>query len=393
MKLTAAFLSLSVLVCQGLRPHRISFSRLQENDQGVWEALSNVGVISLSDVGLKKDLEPLRDCAVESGQEHVYGDGTRRLTVAHSNQAAEEANSCLKDSPVSQSLNQAAEAFAHAISGKLNKDPIFQGSFKPYQTLEDVVHSSERLEHFHVYSKLSHHDDTSSTIDLHTDQGLFLVFSPAQLLTSSNNKIPQDFSIQLKDGSIEVLELDDKDELVILLGDGMQRIDDRLRSVPHAVTIQESKHERVWFGLMVLPPTDAIVPDQTVTFGELRSNLIRDNQVQGTSEAFAIGCHTGVARQLETITCNSTDLLCWHKCMVLADFGVNETYCSDMELDLACISDANEVWGGEHAPEAGYEPGCIDLANATIAGSTNGDGTSSAFAVAATWMVAFFWLW
>ena len=93
---------------------------------------------------------------------------------------------------------------------------------------------------------------------------------------SSSSLSTNDVMIETGDGKRASLNLHE-DDLVIMLGDGINQIVNLINSFTfhatlHAVRVspQSSKHEsRVWYGRMVLPPTDAIHPkDSPVTFGE-----------------------------------------------------------------------------------------------------------------------------
>ena len=85
-------------------------------------------------------------------------------------------------------------------------------------TLADVVEYGEYLEHFHSYQKLSDDDDdggyscaAAATIDLHTDQGLFLAFTPGRMMTSG--ELTNGFFIETQDGSIQQVEFSESDDL------------------------------------------------------------------------------------------------------------------------------------------------------------------------------------
>ena len=82
------------------------------------------------------------------------------------------------------------------------------------------------LEHFHVYQTQENAttDISEPTLDWHTDQGLLLIFSPGVLLSEDSTRIPpQDFFIRLPDGSPRAVQFTRKDELVILLGEGIEQ--------------------------------------------------------------------------------------------------------------------------------------------------------------------------
>ena len=176
-----------------------------------------------------------------------------------------------------------------------------------FDTLQDVVENGEHLEHFHAYqlpgTQNTRKQEGPTTIDWHTDQGLFIVFTPGLMVTAgeedSTTSLSGGFIIQHEDGSQTSVEFNDEDELVIMLGDGVNQIINPrrtnshqdalskntplsvLRATPHALSIPATSTEkqvRVWYGRMVLPPSSALHPQHpTKTFGQVRE-AIGDNQ-------------------------------------------------------------------------------------------------------------------
>jgi hypothetical protein len=421
------------------RPYRISMKDLmmmqtngkEGNHQALSEALSTIGMISITDIGddftSMKDqiLGSLHGCAVSSAatQEHVYGDGTRRRTMAthcdHGRssklQHGAGATTCEAFDKVSEQfrneVGRVTQVFAQKLESILgaefsssssvdissnNKNNLMNEPLlstpngMAYHTVNEIVRDGEHLEHFHSYEKTSDTDpqDTDETIEWHTDQGLFLVFTPGVLVntaTSTPSGLSEGFYIKFVDDSTATVQFDKEDELVIMLGDGVnQYVNPRrntyLHATPHALSLptQTKEEARVWYGRMVLPPAEALYPNHGSTFGELRRLMInRDEQ------ALSLACSHSqyAARQLEDTACEAGSLWCWHRCMNLTDYGLNETTCATQDLDLACINPARELWNGEHASkDEGYGPGCVDLETAVVAepaASTNGNETAT----------------
>ena len=72
-----------------------------------------------------------------------------------------------------------------------------------FSTFADVVEAGEHLEHFHSYSKKAT-ASVEPTIETHTDQGLFIVFTPALMLGADGmptTEAAADFYIEMADGS------------------------------------------------------------------------------------------------------------------------------------------------------------------------------------------------
>ena len=124
-------------------------------------------------------------------------------------------------------------------------------TMKPYITYEDLIHNGEHIEHLHAYYAANTSSSPNrtfgaskvlSTIDFHTDGGLFIAMtagyyenSPASEHTSSHAGL----YVKLADGSVARANIDD-DALVIMVGEAGARwlspkLGSALRAVPHAM--------------------------------------------------------------------------------------------------------------------------------------------------------------
>jgi hypothetical protein len=217
-------------------------------------------------------------------------------------------------------------------------------------------------------------DVAEETIGMHADQGLFIVFTPGRLLHRQDPlkkaEITSGFFMELPDGTVDEVEFSDKDDLVIMLGDGVnQYINEKLpshkklRAVPHKLNMEShsDSYTRVWFGLMVLPPAIAIHPSHGITFDELRDQMISASLNNQEDEQIGLGCSGGmVARDLSAETCEGDATYCWHRCMPHADFGVSHEICAARELQVHCINPRLEIWQGEKHGD--YYPACANNA-------------------------------
>jgi hypothetical protein len=166
---------------------------------------------------------------------------------------------------------------------------------RKYSSFEDIVRGASHLEHFHSYSKTPATVATDSknsgkiasspsqmSIDMHADQGLFIAFVPALLVEDSDtgSSIVEgasagEFLIQHKDGSVARVDFGSGDEIVFMLGDGVEQYFNpkyhgpSLRAAPHAMIMpeHEPRQARVWYGRMFLPPDEALNEQQGVSFG------------------------------------------------------------------------------------------------------------------------------
>ena len=321
------------------RPHRVSYDELvkdssfEEVRASFIEALQREGMVSITDIpNLQKyeSLATLHACAVKSKttQEHVYGDGTRRRTMAthtvpggvqimHHHTSActafEQASTAFRET-----VADVTQVFSQRLASALDHDGSLLSTEYGYDfdTIEDVVAAGDHLEHFHSYQKSGSSEE--ETIDIHVDQGLFLVFSPALLVRNSRilGTLAEGFYVELQDGTRALTQFDDRDDLVFLLGDGVNQYvnpkiknEVALRATPHALSMPPSEKDeaRVWYGRMVLPPFDAMHPQHDETFGNLR-----EKNIQGEHKDLACSSNM-VARQLETTSCEADTLFCWAK--------------------------------------------------------------------------------
>ena len=379
-------------------PSRISFDALMASstnfsgkniDEQLTESLSKLGIISIKDIpgysNLRKStLASLAKCADVAGsaKTHKFSDGTVRTTFAtrtipgpggaqvipgiqeHEEECHEfeEASSRLRSV-----IDKATQAFSDKLASILfdydggNSNETFLKTKAGYnfRTFADVVENGEHLEHFHSYYRAEDNDTSvtsSNTIDFHTDQGLFIAFTPAMGTTEVGS-----FYISLEDGSYSNVSFND-DDLIIMLGDGVNQFVNprleklgrklRLRATPHAMDMSVNDAARTWHGRMVLPPTDAVHEESGETFGDLRRRMIDASlSTEGKDDNFlAIGCSgSAVARQVEEVTCAEGSTYCWHRCMEHTAFDVSTDGCSALDLQLQCINPRDQFSdGNEH---------------------------------------------
>ena len=401
MKLSLSIIALSSLFTASnarLTPYHISLNALQtsspiEEDSSLIEALSTSGMITVGGLSrsFKDAMKTLtatqHECLMESKntQEQTYPDGTVRTTLATHTVAGVGGKQALKHQTfnfdacdrfeaATNVIRAATQEVVGAFSSKMtslfhNTDgPILVTESNDYETpfafktFTDVVENGEHLEHFHSYTKTSNDEDI--TIELHTDQGLFLVFTPGRL---SNGELTNGFYVQTIEGATEEVQFSTEDDLVLMLGDGVNQYINKkiessnvaLRAVPHVVKLESSEYARIWYGLMVLPPSSAIHPLYgDVTFGQLRQGLL-----SGDKNSIQLACSnsgsTSNYRMLEEVntTCaNAEEVYCWHRCMNSTEFDVSEDICASMSLELECINPRNQISLG--ISHGDFYPGC-----------------------------------
>eukprot|EP00804_Cyclotella_cryptica_P018499 CCRYP_004325-RB/>CCRYP_004325-RB protein AED:0.01 eAED:0.01 QI:137/1/1/1/1/1/2/1439/423 len=392
-------------------PQRLTHSALTNANNGndiLLSALSQDGLVSITSIPnfstLKQTvLRHFASCLVDrdaaQGQKSVvFQDGTTRRSFAF---ATEDIASAMKDLPSTSSceafasslvpfraaVDAVVEAFARRLSAEMGSSltqPLLTGARQDegpssWNTVVEVVKAGEYLDHFHSYQKLDDRED--KTIDFHVDQGLFLAFTPGTMLDSSSQGVAglsDGFSVRDLSGREYELMFDEGDDLVFMLGDGVnQYINNKLTmdvsakalyATPHALTLktyQDPSLSRVWFGRMILPPQDALVPSSgdATTFGQIRRDIIQhfansDKSMVGigcSSSQFEIGLHgvSSVSRSLQdghgidASMCAEDELFCWFRCMPLADHNLTTTTCAESNLQLQCANPRDQVVPGK----------------------------------------------
>lgn len=431
MVLTKTYYSLFALVLvivatkkgvasQHFQPTRISYQALVAGDAAILEssleAFAGQGLMAVTDIpGLQeksKLLTALAQCVEttdDTVQSYTFADGTRRRTLAtHTTpQGTPEPlwkkknnnNKSFASLETCQALEEASTPFRRAVADTTQllakrfsdylgfedngSTPLLRTAQRTngYISFADVVQQGEHLEHFHSYQKLSNNKE--ETIEMHTDQGLMIAFTPGQWVSvnedatdQANLGLSSGFFIQLPDDSVTEVAFQPTDDLVFVLGDGVnQFVNDKLqakgrdliRAVPHMLRLDFHRDTlaRTWYGRMVLPPPDALADEDTgTTFGDLRAALIGAS-LEGLEheQARGVGCSGHqVPRDLSATTCEEDELYCWHRCIPLAEEGLTPQSCADQGLDLVCTNPRGLVSDG--LSHGDYFPGCLDASTA-----------------------------
>ena len=248
------------------------------------------------------------------------------------------------------------------------------------------------MEHFHSYQKLSASEsENENTIELHTDQGLFIAFTPGLMVSHDASSGAPDMDIPLKqsegfyietaEGNTALVNLSSEDELIFMMGDGVDQYvnpilredsaskSKKLRPTPHAVALpaHDASMARVWYGLMVLPPADAYSAKEQKTYGDVRRML---SSMAPEDVPAGLGCSVDTMRALHggandnhndndnDSGCEEGHLQCWFRCMSLADVGVSHDTCTEANHSIKCANTRGQVSDGfEHGD---FFPVCTD---------------------------------
>jgi len=231
-------------------------------------AFSNNGAFVFSGLGNQyaKAIQNLRKSSpncIEESLEIELEDGSRRFTIARdSEMATEKFPKC-----VTEDVETVAEYFDKVDRFVMD---VLNNNFKtriqtsnPNKTFELVDLPTKS--HLHVYMrdmKTPKHDSVLS-LPFHTDNGLFLLLTPSNLLP---------LRLINRNGSISNLITDD-DSLIFLTGTGLTSWllpDEDLYSPPHAVPSLTNSDAltRTVFARMRVAPLGATTSHSAQTFGE-----------------------------------------------------------------------------------------------------------------------------
>lgn len=260
-----------------------------------------------------------------------------------------------------------------------------QGKF--FQDVHSLVAAGDHLEHFHAYYRGERpplDEDTPSsagyveTIDLHADQGMFIIFTPGVVVDLSPEppatvagESPGSFFVERRDGEIVEVDFSYSDNvLAIMLGDGIDAIINPkmpegvlLRSTPHAMRMPDlsSGWVRSWYGRMFLPPSSAVHNASTgISYGEMREMAIDSVRAGGGEGSPGLGCSRRALSATDTTCDDPNDMYCWMRCMP-------KVVCSAAPAGhtLKCASQRDEIWRPEDS-HGDYNPTCTNsTANVT----------------------------
>eukprot|EP00585_Thalassiosira_rotula_P012196 CAMPEP_0196141868 /NCGR_PEP_ID=MMETSP0910-20130528/10682_1 /TAXON_ID=49265 /ORGANISM="Thalassiosira rotula, Strain GSO102" /LENGTH=734 /DNA_ID=CAMNT_0041403097 /DNA_START=133 /DNA_END=2337 /DNA_ORIENTATION=+ len=391
-------------------PHRISLASLQSTNASpnsaplqLMDGLTHDGILSITDIPSFKEtkkavMSHLHACIMSVGDDvptQRFPDGTIRRSFATSTNRVDGpqplktldhykalagdhgSESCARFrthlSAFRSSVDRVTMQFAESLSaamGALLPKPLVSprngvSNAGEYEDIKKVVDGGEHLEHFHSYQKAGAAGE--ETIEFHTDQGLFIAFTPGLIVSSNPSldvELSDGFYVQGSDGEKILMQFTGDDDLVFMMGDGVnQFINDKLtdgkkalQATPHALTVpalEDVSKARVWYGRMVLPPMDAFIPSMGSTFGETRQVLV-DSSPTGDMP-LGVGCSSpnmkafiDTSRNLdgeeEEPKCPDDELFCWFRCMALADHGIQTpTTCAERNLGLQCANPRLQV--------------------------------------------------
>lgn len=316
----------------------------------------------------------LRRTLAASGVGRGLGVVTRASAAAPCEELAERAGRDFR-----AAIGEAVDAFVAQLDAVLGLGALalLHGDLGGYSSLEQLVASGERLEHFHTY-RVPEQAPSAPTLDFHVDQGLFIAFAPAMMVSEaggpSGGSSTGAFVVRSGDGR-EVEAALRPDSVVFLLGDGVNQYVNPahrrspLRAPEHAFRMPRDTPgwHRVWYGMMQLPPRDALSDEAGMTFGDIREQiLLASAGGDGERAALSLGCTRQlVARELAGSACEEDQMSCWMRCMNHTE-EVSPEACAAKGQELVCSDAQGNLFQGAHGDHT-YRPRCADPAATTTA--------------------------
>jgi hypothetical protein len=429
------FMHVAAIASFAFSPARLPYEALsdaQAFSATARAALEETGMLQVTGIpgfaeGRKEMLARASGCG-KWGQTHTFRDGTVRNTMAtHTIPgpggaqrfpgvdgsssvacAAFEAAAA----PFRAAVDESIRLFAAQLTDLLTVEaPLLSTpGGHAFVTLSDVVENGEHLEHVHSYTRPNGElnkgvaSEETKTLPMHTDQGLFIAFTPALShrpdgldLETGHDDDEGVFEVRLSSGEVARASFD-SNALVFMLGEGIRQVvDPKLlpsapsrfvpRPTPHSLRLPPCKRgaetttTRLWYGRMVLPPYDALAQGAGgKTHGEIRDAMNRglvhpadpsndDDDDDDDDAVVTLGCApppsdgaerrrlSSLHRQLmsEPASCNhdgngnGTGLHCWHRCMSLVEFDATPAQCAAAgNLRLQCVNPRDQITGGGH---------------------------------------------
>ena len=284
---------------------------------------------------------------------------------------------------------------------------------RSYDRVASILNAANHLEHFHVYSKKTAvvQSPTSSSLDWHTDAGLFLAFAPALDCRASATAIDDvnDVSFWYKDEhGKSTRAVFQPNSIAIMLGAGAEHwlhSPVPLKATRHAVAMNEGD-ERAWYGMskchntvvrlsifdlsrhhispsfpfhsVHMVPESAIIQESPPkTFRDMKKSMtLSANRVYGqgdSTDSISIGCGSATAalapnfsklphsivpsrRRLQMVgspsDCNnSTNFFCWMSCLDIPNVDRAEAYVTS-GYSLYCLDPSALSTSGHDVAQA-----------------------------------------
>ncbi len=348
------------------QPHSVSFDDLFLQDSATTVQISNIlatyGILQI--VGIPnfantrtESLSSLAACLKNDDSQKMsktMSDGSVRLTSQAASVHGRPGEMSSHCGDPAKKLRALVDASTRQLflaldkaSGETNSrhEPVMA----PYQSYDALMRGGEHLEHLHAYFSAEAGAQASAeraTVDFHTDAGLLIAMT-AGFYSGAAPSEASGLYIQMPTGA-KARAVVAEDALIVMVGDGGARwlapvSGAPLRAVPHALVADleaGSQATRSWYGKMYLPPSDAVVPQEGISFAryqQLQSDALAAAKAQSRHfvsdySAFLPSACGGDA--LSFVLTSSTDcvtadgdpgITCWMTCQSVASLPCGQS--------------------------------------------------------------------
>lgn len=241
---------------------------------------------------------------------------------------------------------------------------VERSSGPAYTSIASLIPQGDVLEHLHlytgspdsVYTGTEQSTSEQASLEMHTDNGLFIAFLPGMVLDHSSSIDDDGFRVELSNGRVvrPLFPLESGNVTVLMVGDAFERLINvqakfPFRAVPHRLKVPTGINggaKRAWFGRMYLPPDDTIFALEAKTFGELRVSSVLSQSNPGQHGTLGCSSMGGLAEDLSGGACKAGLAYCWMQC-------VKAPACSQGQV-AECVHPDLSVW----VPSQGMCPSC-----------------------------------
>ncbi|KAH9119975.1 hypothetical protein LEN26_011346 [Aphanomyces euteiches] len=308
-------------------------------------ALKNSGIVALKNIPNYQTtreayLQAAARC-VSMSHEHVIHkrlvDGTQRRTLsthAKSDLVPESlTNACPEYVQTVKAFNevvdQAGMALAKALDSTANEA----------EPMETVITTGKHLNHLHAYENPSQSVAVASdlSLELHTDNGLFIMMSAPRFVDGDNHVVAnpdENAGLIVKLNGTEYRPEQKDNELVIMIGQAFNEwtnLGHQFPAVLHGMVMPRNAPadtKRLFFGRMILVSDDTVLANAKMTFREYADSNRRFLLGESTDVAsFACpihrelassdpSCSLGIWTRSSDSASNVTDAMCMRYCNV-----------------------------------------------------------------------------
>lgn len=336
-----------------------------------YNALHNLGALVVTKARIVDDVEKSltawADCLLPGGALHsqglesarqLAGGRVRRLSVMGKGSLGPHIpSSSFENCPSADASHRALRAglknAAYTLARALDRDSRTprilrkipdtrnNGAWLSIQ-LSSALESTSHLEHLHLYQEVQNSsanvEASHNVLQLHTDLGFLLAFVPP-LFEGIDHVDSSMLTVEDASGKQRSLVRPQTSDVVIFfVGQTAQLLGQEsvFRPLPHSLHLPEAFGWRVWYGMMLLLPDDAIVTstrssDLTAgpgsfnfsTFGSIW-NSAREAMTNGDSDDVEVSnfaCGSSLILADQVVGCGAGQISCWMTCMSTQDVG------------------------------------------------------------------------